>query len=90
MAENKNKRQIWVAIFTGILSLSSYILLFQNQEWVNYNFTRGGVYALFPIMVAFYFSFVYGTFTSSLLHLLGLRTSKGTKMKKQVQKREKL
>jgi hypothetical protein len=62
-------------LLSGVLSIASYILLFTHQEWVTRNFTRGGVYAVLPIAAAFYFSFVHGTFTSCLLHALGLRAA---------------
>ena len=63
------------ALLTGVLSITSYVLLFTHQEWVTRNFTRGGVYALLPIGTAFYFSIVHGTFTSCVLHALGFRTA---------------
>lgn len=64
------------ALFSGALSIASYVLLFMHQEWVTRHFTRGGVYAVLPIATAFYFSFVHGTFTSCLLHALGFRVAK--------------
>ena len=77
MAINSRVRLYGTALFTGILSISSYILLYTHQDWVTRNFTRGGVYAVLPIATAFYFSFVHGTFTSCLLHGLGVRAARG-------------
>ncbi len=71
-----NRRKLHITTFvSGILSISSYILLYTHQEWVTRNFTRGGIYALLPIVTAFYFSFIHGTFTSCLLHTFGLRVA---------------
>ena len=73
---SRNRRKLYLtALCSGAISIASYILLYTHQEWVTRNFTRGGVYALLPIMTAFYFSFVHGTFTSCLLHGLGVRTA---------------
>jgi hypothetical protein len=73
-SSNRKRRHITTLIF-GVLSISSYIFLFTHQEWVVRNFTRGGVYAVYPIMTAFYFSFVHGFFTSGLLDLFGMRAA---------------
>ncbi len=71
-----NRRRLYgTTLLLGAVSISSYILLYTHQEWVTRNFTRGGVYAVLPIATAFYFSFVHGTFTSCLLHVLGFRVA---------------
>lgn len=75
MSFSKRKQLYGTALFTGVISISSYILLYTHQDWVTRNFTRGGLYAALPIGTAFYFSFVHGTFTSCLLDLLGLRAA---------------
>jgi hypothetical protein len=77
MASVNRRRLYGTTLLTGVLSISSYILLFTHQKWVIRNFTRGGVYAVLPIATAFYFSFVHGTFTSCLLQVLGFRAAVG-------------
>ena len=75
MTPSNLRRPYGTALLSGAVSISSYILLYTHQEWVTRNFTRGGVYAVLPIATAFYFSFVHGTFTSCLLHVLGCRVA---------------
>ncbi len=76
MPSKDRKKTYLMTLFTGVLSISSYIILYTNQDWVVRNFTRGGVYAVLPISTAFYFSFVHGTFVSCLLELFGIRVAK--------------
>lgn len=74
--DSGSRRKLYMTtLFSGVLSISSYILLFTHQDWVIRNFTRGGIYALLPISTAFYFSVVHGLFTSSLLHVFGMRAA---------------
>lgn len=61
-----------VVIF-GILSATSYVFLFMNQDAVTDYTTRGGIFAALPIAAAFYFSFVHGAFASNLLSMLGIK-----------------
>ncbi len=60
----------------GAISLSAYVLLFKNEAWVMETFTKGGIYTLFPVLAAFFFSFVHGPFGSDLLRCLGLEAKK--------------
>jgi len=64
------------ALVLGAISLSAYIMLFRNEAWVMDTFTRGGIYTLFPVLAAFFFSFVHGPFGSDLLSCLGLEAKK--------------
>ncbi len=72
MSERKKKKPYLKAIIFGIISVASYLYLFQNATLVMDTFTRGGVYAVFPIAAAFYFSFMHGAFASNVLEVLGL------------------
>ncbi len=75
MASSNRRRLYGTTLLSGAVSISSYILLYAHQEWVTRNFTHGGVYAVLPIVTAFYFSLVHGTFASCLLQVLGLRVA---------------
>jgi len=77
MATNNRGKLYVTTLLSGVVSIASYVLLFTHQEWVICNFTRGGVYAALPIVTAFWFSFVHGTFTSCLLQALGFRAAAG-------------
>ncbi len=67
----KKKPYLQTVLF-GILSLASYIALFAHEEWVTDTFTRGGYYVVYPMVTAFWFSFIHGAFGSNLLSTLGL------------------
>ncbi len=75
MSTNK-KKPYGTAAITGALSIASYIVLFSNIDSVMDYFTKGGYYAAFPIMTALYFSFIHGTFASSVISLIGLEPAK--------------
>jgi len=63
-------------IIFGVISLASYIILFSNEGLVTDTYTKGGYYAAFPIVTAFWFSFIHGAFGSNLLTVLGLEAKK--------------
>ena len=74
----KKKPYMSTVIF-GAISLTGYLLLFKNEQWVTDTYTMGGWYTLFPIGTALLFSFIHGTFGSSLLSVLGLEAKKKNK-----------
>ena len=72
----KTKKPYLQTIIFGAISLSAYIYVFQNEEWVTETFTMGGWHWVYPIGTALAFSFVHGAFGSSLLTVLGLEAKK--------------
>jgi hypothetical protein len=77
MAEQKKKKKFYLQmIIFGIISLASYVVLFMNEQLVTDTYTKGGYYAAFPIVTAFWFSFIHGAFGSSLLSVLGIEARK--------------
>ncbi len=75
MSQKKKKPYIQTIIF-GVISLASYSILFSNEGWVTDTYTKGGYYSVYPIITAFWFSFMHGTFGSNLLGVLGLEAKK--------------
>jgi hypothetical protein len=71
----KDKPYVGMVIF-GAVSLSGYIALIANQQWVNETFTLGGWHAVYPVVTALIFSFVHGAFASNLLSVLGIEAKK--------------
>jgi hypothetical protein len=69
---NKTKRPFKSFIFFGILSLGLYTLVFTYQDLIIQYFTKGKWYAALPIITAFVFSFVHGTFASNFFSILGI------------------
>jgi uncharacterized integral membrane protein len=77
MAQSTTKKKpVGVMIVTGIISVALYAALLLNQDMVNGNFAKGGLYALLPIITAFVFSFVHGTFTGHFWTVLGIEAAK--------------
>ena len=74
--EETQKKPYAKAIIFGAISLASYIALFSNEKLVTETYTMGGYYAAFPILTAFWFSFVHGSFGSNLLDVLGFKAKK--------------
>lgn len=80
MAKNKtHKKPIGKMAFFGIVSIALYAALLLNQDIINSYFIGGGIYALFPIVIAFIFSFVHGSFTGSFWTVLGIEAAKRKK-----------
>jgi F0F1-type ATP synthase assembly protein I len=77
----KRKKPIGKMILFGIMSITLYVLLLSNQDFINNNFVRGGIYALLPIATAFIFSFFHGSFTGSFWTVLGVEARKKKEVK---------
>ncbi len=80
MAQSSIKRKPVAALtVTGIISVALYVALLLNQDVVNGNFGKGGLYAFLPIVTAFVFSFIHGSFTGHFWTVLGVEASKKKK-----------
>lgn len=60
----------------GCISISAYVLLFNNEQLVTDTYTMGGWHWIFPVLTVFFFSFSHGAFASNLLSSLGLEAKK--------------
>ena len=76
---NKKKKPIGKLIFMGIISVALYATLLIKQDLVNEYVGRGGLYAILPIITAFVFSFIHGTFTGDFWTVLGIEAAKKKK-----------
>ena len=76
VSPDNKKRPVFSTLIFGAISISAYLLLFMNEEWVINNFTKGDWYAVYPISTAFFFSFVHGAFASYFISTLGLEEKK--------------
>lgn len=82
MAQGKQKKKpVAQMLVMGIISIALYTALLMYQEIINTYFGRGGVYALLPIVTAFIFSFIHGTFTGNFWTVLGIETKKKKEVK---------
>lgn len=70
------KKPYLQTVVYGAISLTAYMLIFQNEKLVTDTFTMGGWYAAYPVLTALAFSFVHGAFGSNLLSVLGLEAKK--------------
>jgi len=79
MAPSSKKKPVTAMIVLGVISLALYAALLRNQDVVNSVFGKGGMYALLPIVTAFLFSFVHGTFTGHFWTVLGVEAARKKK-----------
>ena len=79
---DKRREETKKAISYGIVVIILYTLLLTRQDFINANFSRGGWYALLPIITAFVFSFAHGKLTGSFWSVLGIEASKKVKLHK--------
>ena len=73
------KKPVAAMIVMGIISVALYATLLAKQDLVNSTFSKGGLYALLPIITAFVFSYFHGTFTGHFWTVLGVEASKKKK-----------
>ncbi len=77
-AQNKNikKKPIGNMVFMGVISIALYAALLLKQDLIIEYVGRGSVYAFLPIITAFIFSYVHGTFTGNFWTVLGIEAAK--------------
>jgi peptidoglycan/LPS O-acetylase OafA/YrhL len=61
------------AFFWGVISLSIYLAVFLNQDFVTRHFTRGGIFALVIIVTALAVSLIHGSFANYTIDISGIR-----------------
>ena len=76
MAATSKKKPYGKLIITGIVSVGLYVALLGNQDLITSYFGKGGAYAFLPIITAFLFSFIHGSFTGHFWTVLGVEASK--------------
>ncbi|MEJ2688853.1 MAG: hypothetical protein P8130_02650 [Deltaproteobacteria bacterium] len=70
------KKPVLQMVIFGAISLTGYIVIFNNERLVTTEFTMGGWHAAYPVLTALLFSFIHGAFASNLLSVLGLEAKK--------------
>jgi hypothetical protein len=75
------KKPFGKTIILGIISVALYATLLLNQDIINSYFGKGSLYALLPIITAFMFSVVHGSFTGNFWTLLGIEAKKKKEVK---------
>lgn len=73
------KKPVGKMLVMGLISVALYALLLTRQDMVNSMFGKGGWYAFLPIITAFVFSFVHGSFTGDFWTVLGVEAAKKKK-----------
>lgn len=74
--KNLKKKPIGKMLLMGIVSVGLYAVLLTEQGLINKYFTKGGLFAFLPIVTAFLFSFVHGSFTGNFWTVLGIEAKK--------------
>ncbi len=77
--QNIKKKPYGAFLVMGLISAAMYIFLLLNQTMITKYFAMGGAYAFLPIVAAFLFSFVHGSFTGNFWTVLGIEASKKKK-----------
>jgi hypothetical protein len=77
MAHDTKRKPVGAMILAGAVSVAMYTALLAFQDEVNATCGRAGAYAVLPILTAFVFSFVHGTFTGHFWTVLGVEAAKG-------------
>lgn len=73
------KKPYLQAVVWGAVSVAMYAFLLTNQDMLNGTFAKGGLYAFLPIVTAFAFSIVHGSFTGHFWTVFGVEASKQKK-----------
>jgi len=81
MGGYKKKKPYASLIIMGIVSTALYVALLLNQDIINNTFGKGGMYAFFPIITAFVFSYFHGAFTGSFWTVMGVEAKKKKEVK---------
>jgi hypothetical protein len=80
MAQSSIKKKPVGAMFVmGLISIALYTTLLLKQDLVTSIFAKGGWFALLPIITAFVFSFVHGSFTGNFWTVLGIEAARKKK-----------
>lgn len=73
------KKPYGKALVWGVVSVGMYAVLLSQQDLINENFTKGGVFAFLPVVTAFAFSIVHGNFTGNFWSVMGIEAAKKTR-----------
>ncbi len=79
MATSGKKKPVGKMLVMGIISIALYAALLTHQDEVNEMFGKGSWYAFLPIIAAFLFSFVHGSFTGDFWTVVGIEAAKKKK-----------
>ncbi|OGW58317.1 MAG: hypothetical protein A2Z09_00680 [Nitrospirae bacterium RBG_16_43_8] len=79
--KNVRKKPVGKMIFMGVLSIALYTVLLLKQSMITSYFGKGGMYAVLPIVTAFLFSFIHGSFTGDFWTVLGVEAKKKKEVK---------
>ncbi|MDA8241573.1 MAG: hypothetical protein M0Z67_14555 [Nitrospiraceae bacterium] len=77
--QTTKKKPYGAAILMGLVSAVLYSVLLMNQDIANKYSGLGGLYAFLPILIAFLFSYIHGSFTGHFWTLLGVEASQKKK-----------
>ncbi|MBF0539630.1 MAG: hypothetical protein HQL03_15405 [Nitrospirae bacterium] len=76
MKSTGRKKPYLKVAFLGMVAAVLYALLLLKQDIVLEYISRGGMFAILPIITAFLFSFVHGSFTGGFWTVVGIEAKK--------------
>lgn len=77
--QSGNKKSALKISMLAAASVGIYAALFANEASVITYYTKGGAYAALPVLTAFAFSIIHGSFAGQCLEALGLTASISTR-----------
>lgn len=69
------KRTRTKALVFGAFSITLYTAVFTYSDTIMTYFTKGGLYAVLPVVTALLFSYIHGSFASNIWTVLGITAS---------------
>lgn len=69
-------KQVTRAAIFGLVSLVLYFLLYFFEDSILEFTSKGGWYFIAPVILAFVFSYIHGSFTSHFWEVLGIKAKK--------------
>ncbi|MFH2129623.1 MAG: hypothetical protein ABIK68_04555 [bacterium] len=76
--KSKQKKKLLKTVLLAAATVGIYTALFANASTVTTFYTKGGLYAALPVLTAFAFSIIHGSFASQCLEALGITASHST------------
>ena len=76
MSATSKKQYVQKCALFGALTVGLYAAVFTHQDLIMQYFSKGGVYAVLPVLTVFAVSYLHGNFTSSFWSALGIEASK--------------
>ena len=76
MSEKTRRRHVVRSLIFGAATVALYAAVFNHSETIATLSSKGGLYAVVPVVTVFLFSYVHGSFTGAFWSALGIEASR--------------